>query len=60
MNRNELATEILRDCPSEALADHEAIAAALRRGDSPSSILTMDQLDRWPETYSWIKAELVA
>ncbi len=53
-----IADELLRGCPDESLADHEVIAKALRRGDSKEQILGMPELDNWPETYAWLKAEL--
>lgn len=58
ITREQIATELLRDCPQESLEDHQAIAAALLRGDSPEQILNMTELDNWPETYSWLKGEL--
>lgn len=58
VNREQLADELLNDCPDEAQADHEAIAQALTRGDSYETILAMSELENWPETYSWLKAEL--
>ena len=57
-DRERLAADLLRDCPAESLDDHKAIAAALLRGDSNEQVLAMDQLDAWPETYSWLKGEL--
>ena len=54
MNRNEIAAELLRGCPAESLA----IAAALRRGDAAEAILAMPEVNHWPETYVWLKAEL--
>lgn len=59
-HRDELADEILCGCPDEAMADHEAIAAALRRGDSAEAILGMPEVAAWPETYVWLKGELNA
>lgn len=58
MDRNEIATELLRGVPEESREDHEAIAAALRRGDSADDILSMREVNDWPETYSWLKTEL--
>lgn len=55
MTREQIATELLRDCPKDALDDHIAIAEAVRSGESIQEILEMDSLDNWPETYSWLK-----
>jgi hypothetical protein len=57
-DRNQLAAELLEGCPADSLDDHQAVAAALLRGDSNEQVLGMDQLDAWPETYSWLKGEL--
>lgn len=56
-NIERIANELLRGCPDESLADHERIARALRRGDSKEQILCMSELNNWPETYTWLKAE---
>jgi hypothetical protein len=58
IDRNALAKELLLGVPDESRADHEAIAAALVRGDSAEEILGMPEVDYWPETYSWLKTEL--
>lgn len=59
-DRNQIAAELLRGCPEESLEDHEAIAAALRRGDSAAQMLSMPETYNWPETYVWLKGELGA
>lgn len=59
-DRNQIAEELLRGCPEECLEDHEAIAEALRRGDSTEQILQMRETNDWPETYVWLKGELGA
>ena len=57
-NRKRIATELLEGCPDESRVDHETIAHAILRGDSPDDILDMPEVDRWPETYVWLKTEL--
>lgn len=56
--REKLAAELLKGDLGESQADHEAIARALTRGHSTEAILAMSELERWPETYSWLKTEL--
>lgn len=58
MDRNQIANELLRGVPDESREDHEAIAEALRRGDSASDILGMREANDWPETYVWLRTEL--
>ena len=58
MTRIQLASELLRDCLDGSLGDHQAIAAALIRGDTPAEILDMPECDQWPETYIWLKNNL--
>jgi hypothetical protein len=60
MNREQIATELMKGCPTESREDHEAIAEAVRAGESVESILKMDEVDRWPETYAWLKSALNA
>jgi hypothetical protein len=55
---NALADELLRDCPDESLQDHEAVAAAIRRGESRDRILRLPELNRWPETWAWVKSHI--
>jgi len=54
--RNEIANELMRDCPDEYRSDHAEIAAAIIRGDDASKILAV--ADDYPETYVWLKSEL--
>ena len=54
MKRNEIANELLRDCPEESNSDHE-ILAELIRGQVPwETILNRPEAERWPETYRWL------
>jgi hypothetical protein len=53
-----LANELMQGVSIDAREDHEAIAEALRRGDTAQEILGMAELDRWPETYSWLRNEI--
>ena len=56
--RNRIATELLHNCPQESRADHEAIARAIRAGATLEKIVDMPEVDRWPETYTWLKAKM--
>ena len=57
--RIELVHELELACPpNDHLADFEAIAAALKRGDSEASILFMPEVFRWPDTYQWLRERL--
>jgi hypothetical protein len=58
MTREQIAQELMRDCPTEAMADHNALARAIREGIDKGSILSMLECDRWPETHVWLKTEL--
>jgi hypothetical protein len=58
LTRNAIATELLRDCPAESLADHTRLAEMIRRGESLTTILDTPEANRWPETHSWLKSEL--
>jgi len=59
-SRSQMAAELMSGCPDESRPDHEAIVAALLRGDSAAEILAMPEADRWPETYAWLKSELAS
>ena len=39
--------------------DHRAIADAIEAGDDVDEILNMPEMDRWPETYEWVKNALL-
>jgi hypothetical protein len=56
--RDRIATELLRDCPEESRADHERIAEAVRGNWTWEHLRDSRELNRWPETYSWLKAEM--
>jgi len=64
MDRSEIARRLmygcaqglLHGCPAEALPDHEIIAAAIMDGKSMEQILEMAEVDRWPETYVYLKS----
>ena len=58
MTRQEIANELLRNCPAECLEDHEVIAQAILDGKGKDAILDMPETDRWPETWSWLNCEL--
>jgi hypothetical protein len=60
MDRKKIAAELLDGCPEESLSDHQAIADAIRRGDTLEDILDMPEIDRWPETHVWIKTQFEA
>ena len=59
LTRAEIAAELLRDCPPEALPDHRYVADAINSGHPIVHILQMPELDAWPETYLWLKSNLV-
>lgn len=52
--RAEIADELMRNCPSETLEDHEAIADAICGGVSLTDLLEMPEVNRWPETCLWL------
>jgi hypothetical protein len=54
MTRNELAIELLRDCPTELLDVHEIIADAIRSGDALVTVLAMPEMQFCPDTYYWL------
>lgn len=56
--RETIARDLLDGCPADSRADHETIAAAIRRGDSRAGILAMSEVDAWPETYAWLRDRL--
>lgn len=58
-NRAEIAAELLRHCPPDALPDHRYVADAINSGHPIVHILQMPELDAWPETYLWLKSNLV-
>lgn len=58
MTRSELAAELLRDCPEESMSDHQIIADAILFGHTLTVMLSMREVNNWPETYSWLKAEM--
>ena len=51
---NELADQLLQDCPAESYDDHNSIARELRLGLGDHELLEIEELNRWPETYSWL------
>ena len=53
MTRNEIAIELMRDCPEESRADHSAIALAILTKEPWDDVLAM--AEEWPETYRWLK-----
>ena len=53
--RDKMASELMRGCPDESRADHEAIAVMIRAGESRTKILTSPEADLWPDTYIWLR-----
>jgi len=53
MTREEIAAELLANCPVEAREDHETIADMIREGHPWPSVI--NAADEWPETYVWLK-----
>jgi hypothetical protein len=56
MNRIELVTELLKDCPADTLERHTRIADAIRADKPIAEVLELCG-DELPETYAWLKAE---
>lgn len=52
--RADIAAELLRGCPADTLADHEAIAAMITAGESRETVLNSTAAQNWPETYNWL------
>jgi len=59
MTSNELAIELLRDCPTELLDVHEIIADAIRSGDALVTVLSMPEMQFCPETYYWLSTKQI-
>lgn len=55
-----IVSDLLRDCPPEGRADHEAVANAIARGERLAEILKLPELNRWPESYRWVASKLGA
>lgn len=53
-----LAEQLLSDYPDDARTDHVRAVHALLRGYSVDEILGMLELDRWPETYVFLRDAL--
>lgn len=60
MTRTELAVELLRDCPNDVRADHEAVADAIRNGATWDELEQMPELNSYPESYIWVKTRIGA
>lgn len=58
IDRKRIADDLMVDCPCDAAADHQKVASAILRGDEPSRILAMPELDNWPESYHWLKTQM--
>ena len=58
MTRNEIATDLMRCCPDDLKPSHQKIADAIENGKPVDDIL--DMCDDWPDTYIWLKNELVS
>lgn len=58
--RESIATELLAGCPEESRADHKAVAEAIRRGATWDELSAMPELDRWPESYIWVRGEIAS
>ena len=58
MNRNDIARELLAQCPPDSFPDYQAIVEALEKDFSKEDILFMPEVFRWPKTYKWLKAHL--
>jgi hypothetical protein len=58
MKREELARELLENCPAAWQADYCKIADALKQGQSVTDILNMAEVHRLPGTYAWLAERL--
>lgn len=67
MTREQIARELMVGCQSDEewgedertpWTDHQAIADAILRGDNIDDILNMPEMEKWPETYVWVKNQL--
>lgn len=56
--RIDIVQELLSGCTEECASDYRKIACKILSGYSVRSILNMPELNRWPETYVWIKNAL--
>jgi len=45
-------------CPTGSKNDHWAVARAIKSGATWETISQMKELNDWPETYVWLKAEM--
>ena len=58
-SRETVAHNLLRECPPEALADHQALVQLVQEGVGKSTILMTPQAWRWPKTYGYLCRELI-
>lgn len=56
-SRNHIALCILKDCPPEARDDHDVVAMAICDGANWEELSKMPELDRWPETYTYLREQ---
>ena len=64
-----IATELMIGCQKDdewgederlPWTDHQSIADAILNDASIDEILAMDEMDRWPDTWDWVKNALEA
>jgi len=60
MTRKQIATELMRDCPEDTLADHRELAHMIRDNEPRETILDRTATMGWAETYVWLKTMLPA
>jgi hypothetical protein len=53
-----LAVKLLKDCPEDTLEDHTTIAYHLKQGMADEELLNLEEVYRWPSTYSWLSGEI--
>lgn len=59
VSREQIANALLKGVTEDCREDMEAVARAIASELSIPSILAMPELDRWPESYFWVKTQLL-
>jgi hypothetical protein len=57
-DRKSIAYELMLGCPDESFLDHEKIADAIKSGLFFDDICSTTDIDKWPDTYAWVKRSL--
>jgi hypothetical protein len=53
-----LAVKLLKDSPEDTLEDDTTIAYHLKQGMADEELLNLEEVNRWPSTYSWLSGEI--